>query len=90
MDQLYGSRDRGWLSVHGGFATMGRRDHSRALEVIVIAQRKREEVIGLLTNDTTCRWSCGDGHTMALNRGSRWCFDGEIVLGARRRDWTHY
>jgi hypothetical protein len=25
MDWIYGSRDHGWLSVHGGLVTMGRR-----------------------------------------------------------------
>jgi hypothetical protein len=25
---------------------------------------------------------------MALNIGDQWCFDGEMVLGARRRDWS--
>jgi hypothetical protein len=53
MDQVYGSRDHGCLSVHGGLATMGWRDCSRAQEVVVIAQREREEVIGVLTNDAT-------------------------------------
>jgi hypothetical protein len=25
---------------------------------------------------------------IALDRGGRWCFDGEMVSGARRRDWS--
>jgi hypothetical protein len=42
MHQVYGSRDHGCLSVHGGPATMGQRDRSGAREVIVVAQRERE------------------------------------------------
>jgi hypothetical protein len=42
IDRFYGSRDHGWLSIHGGLVTMGRRDCSGAREVIVIAQRERE------------------------------------------------
>jgi hypothetical protein len=42
MCRVYGSRDHGWLSVHGGLTTMGRPGRSRAWEVIVIAQRDRE------------------------------------------------
>jgi hypothetical protein len=42
MDQVYGSRGHGWLSVHGGLMSMGRRCRSRAREVVVIAQRERE------------------------------------------------
>jgi hypothetical protein len=30
----------------------------------------------------------GDGLMIALNRGDRWCSDGEMVLRARRRDWS--
>jgi hypothetical protein len=41
IDQVYGSRDHGWLSVHSGLTTMGRRSHSGAQEVIAIAQRER-------------------------------------------------
>jgi hypothetical protein len=69
---------------------MERRGRSGAREVIMIAQREREreEVIRVLTNGTTWRWSCGDDHTTALNRGGRWCFDGDMVSGARRRDWS--
>jgi hypothetical protein len=90
MHQVYGSRDHGCLSVHGGPATMGRRDRSGAREVIVVAQREREreEVVGVLTNDATWRRSCGDGHSTTLKRGSRWCSDGEMVPYARRRDWS--
>jgi hypothetical protein len=52
---VYGSLDRGWLSVHSGLATMGQRDLSGAQEVIVITRREREEeeVVGVLTNGTT-------------------------------------
>jgi hypothetical protein len=42
MDRVYGSQDHGWLSVHCGLTTMGRRDRSGAWEIIVIAQRERE------------------------------------------------
>jgi hypothetical protein len=46
MDQVYGSRDHGCLSIHGGLATMGQRDRSGAREVVVIAQRERERERG--------------------------------------------
>jgi hypothetical protein len=87
---VYGSQDHDCLSIHGGLTTMERCGRSGAREVIVIAQRERErvEVIGVLTNDVTWRRSCRDGHTMALNRGGRWCFDREMVPGARRRNWS--
>jgi hypothetical protein len=42
MDQVYGSQDHSWLSVHGGLTTMGRHDRSGAREVIVIDWRERE------------------------------------------------
>jgi hypothetical protein len=86
MDRVYESRDHSWLSIHGGLATMERCDRSEAREVVVIAQREREEVVGVLTNDATCRRSYGDGHTMVLNRGGRWCSDGEMVSGVKKRD----
>jgi hypothetical protein len=35
-------------------------------------EREREEPAEVLTNDATWRRSCGDDHTMALNRGGRW------------------
>jgi hypothetical protein len=54
----------------------------------MIARRERERVIGVLTNGATWRQSCGDDHSMMLNRGSRWCFDGEMVPGVRCRDWS--
>jgi hypothetical protein len=38
MDRVYGSRDHGWLSVHGGLMTMGRCGRSGAREVVVIAR----------------------------------------------------
>jgi hypothetical protein len=69
IDRVYESWDHVWLSVHGGLSTMERRGHSRALEVVVIAWREREEIVEVLTNDATWRRSCGDGHTIALNRG---------------------
>jgi hypothetical protein len=37
MDWVYGSQDHNSLSIHGGLTTMGRRDCSRAREVVVIA-----------------------------------------------------
>jgi hypothetical protein len=90
MDRVYGSRDHDCLSVRGGLATMGQGGCSRAQKVVVIAEREREreEVVRVLTNDATWRGSYGDGHTKALNRGNRWCSDGEMVPGARRRDWS--
>jgi hypothetical protein len=45
--------------------TMGQRGRSGAREVVVIARREREEVVGVLTNDAKWRRSCGDGHTTA-------------------------
>jgi hypothetical protein len=88
MDRVYGSRDHGWLSIHGGLMTMGRCSRSGARVVVVVAQREREEVLGVLTNGTTWRRSCGDDHTTALNRGGQWCSDGEMVPCAKRRDWS--
>jgi hypothetical protein len=49
---------------------------------------EREEVVRVLTNGTTWRRSCGDGHTMTLNRGDRWCSDGEMILSTRMRYWS--
>jgi hypothetical protein len=60
MDQVYGSRDHGWLSVHGGLMTMRRHCRSGAREVVKV-----------LTNDATGKRSCGDGHMTVLNRGGR-------------------
>jgi hypothetical protein len=74
MDQVYGSRDHDWLSLHGGLVTMERHGRSGAREVIMIAQRERE-VIGVVTNGVTWRQSYRDGHSIALNRGARWCFN---------------
>jgi hypothetical protein len=92
MDQVYGSHDYDCLLVHGGLVTLGRHDRSRAREVIVIARRERErvseEVVRILTNGITWRRSCGDEHMTTLNRGSRWCSDGERVWVVRRRDWS--
>jgi hypothetical protein len=65
--------------------TMGQCSRSGAREVIVIVQR--EDIVGLLTNDTTWRRSCGDSHTTVINRGDWWCSDGKIVSHIRRRDW---
>jgi hypothetical protein len=42
MDRAYGSWDHGWLLLHGGLMTMGRRDRFQAQEVIMIVQRERE------------------------------------------------
>jgi hypothetical protein len=69
MDRVYGSRDHGRLSVHGGLI-------------------EKEEVVGVPTNDATWSRSCVDGYMMTLNRGVWWCFDGEMILGARRRGWS--
>jgi hypothetical protein len=53
------------------------------------SEREREEdVLDLLTNGATWRRSYGDGHVTPLNRGSPWCSIGEIVLGARKIDWS--
>jgi hypothetical protein len=49
---------------------------------------EREEVIRILTNGTTWRRSCEDGHTMALNKGDQWCSDGEMISSTRMRDWS--
>jgi hypothetical protein len=51
-------------------------------------EREEEEVIGVLTNGATWIRSYKDGHTTALNRGDRWCLEGEMVLSTRRRDWS--
>jgi hypothetical protein len=51
-------------------------------------EREREEFVRVLTNSATCRRSYGDGHMTALNRGDRRCSHGEMVLGARRRNWS--
>jgi hypothetical protein len=95
MDRVYGSQDHDWLFICGGLTAMERRSRFRAWEVIVIArrereregeirEREREEFVGVLTNDASWRQSCGDGHTTALNRGGRWCSDGEMVPDASR------
>jgi hypothetical protein len=41
MNRVYGSRDHGWLLVHGGLVTMRRRDRSRAREVVKVSKRER-------------------------------------------------
>jgi hypothetical protein len=71
MNRVYGSRDHDWLSVYGGLATMGWHGRSGAWKAVVIAQggRERGTVVRVLTNGATWRWSCRDGHMMALNRG---------------------
>jgi hypothetical protein len=56
--------------------------------VIARKDREKEEVVGVLTNGGIWSQSCGDGHTMMLNRSSRWCSDREMLLGVRRRDWN--
>jgi hypothetical protein len=53
----------------------------------VIAWKEREEVVGVLTIGVTWRRSYEDDHMMTLNRGGRWCSDGEMVPRARR-DWS--
>jgi hypothetical protein len=67
---------------------VGRRGHSIAREVVMIAWKEREEVVGVLTIGATWRQSYKDGHTMTLNKDGRWCSNGEMVPGARRRDWS--
>jgi hypothetical protein len=54
----------------------------------MIARGEREDVVRVVTNDSTWRRSCGDDHMTALNRGDRWFSDWEMVSGARRRDWS--
>jgi hypothetical protein len=46
-----------WILVYGGLAAMGRRDHFRAQEIVVIAwgEREREEFVGVLTNGASWR-----------------------------------
>jgi hypothetical protein len=39
----------------------------------------------VLTHSVTWRQSCPDGHTTALNRGGRWCSDGEMVPSPRKK-----
>jgi hypothetical protein len=46
MDRVYGSRGHDWLLVHGGLTTLGRPGRSGAQEVVAIARREREEVVG--------------------------------------------
>jgi hypothetical protein len=79
MDEIYGSRDFCCLSIHGGLMTIGQRGRSGGWEVVMIARREREEVVGVVTNSATWRWSCGDDHTMMLKRGDQWFFDGKMV-----------
>jgi hypothetical protein len=86
MDRFYGSRLHGWLLIHGGLATMRRHGHSVAWEVVVIAQRERGEVVGVLTIGASWSQSYSDSHTTTLNRVVRWCFDREMVLGVRMID----
>jgi hypothetical protein len=66
---------------------MGQRDGSGVREVVMIVQRERERrSSGAHTNDATWRPSYGDGETTVHNRDGRWCYDGEMVSGAWRRD----
>jgi hypothetical protein len=81
MDWVYGSRNHDWLFVHGGLATMGRRGRSGSQEFVVIAWKERERRLFRLSPMAPL----GDDHTTTLNRGGRWCSDGEMVLGAWRR-----
>jgi hypothetical protein len=64
----------------------GRRGCSVAWEVVVIAQRERGEVVGVLTIGASWSQSYSDSHTTTLNRVVRWCFDREMVLGVRMID----
>jgi hypothetical protein len=57
-----------------------------AWEVVVIAQRERGEVVGVLTIGASWSQCYSDSHTTTFNRGVRWCFDGEMVLGVRMID----
>jgi hypothetical protein len=72
-----------WTHDHGATWPLrglgGHRDSS---------EREREEVIRVLTNGAAWSRSYRDGHTTTLNRDDRWCFDGEMVSGVRRRDWS--
>jgi hypothetical protein len=68
--------------------TTGWLGRSEALEVVVIARRENEEVIGFLTNDVTWRRSCRYDHTTTLNRCGQWCSDREMVPSVSRRDWS--
>jgi hypothetical protein len=86
MDQVYGSRDHDWLSVHGGLATMRQRDCSETREVVVIAQREMRSSGFSPWGGATCMQSCGDGYMTTLNRGGWSCSDGEMVPDAMRRD----
>jgi hypothetical protein len=57
MDQIYRSRplrDYGWLSIHGGLTTMGRRERSRARGGGHCDSLERERgSSGVLSNDAT-------------------------------------
>jgi hypothetical protein len=70
-----------WTRDHGVARPLrgsrGRRDSSN---------REGVEVAEVLTNGATWRRSYRDGHMTTLNRGGRWCSDGEMILGVRRRD----
>jgi hypothetical protein len=57
MDRVYGSWDHGWLLVHGGLTSMGQRGHPVDREVVVIAWKEGEEIVGVLTIDATWRRS---------------------------------
>jgi hypothetical protein len=60
---------------------IGRHGRFEAREAVMITWREREEVIGVFINSDTWRRSFEDGHTTVLNRGGRWCSDGDMVLG---------
>jgi hypothetical protein len=54
MDQVYGSPNHEWLSVHSGLVTMGRHGRSGARDIVVIAQRERDRGDRrVLINDAT-------------------------------------
>jgi hypothetical protein len=79
MDQVYGSRDNGWLSIHGGLATMGQRGRSGAWEVVVIAQRERKR----RSSGLSPMMSLGDGATeMSTRRRST-----EVTGGSPMGRW---
>jgi hypothetical protein len=54
-DRVYGLRDHGWLSFHGGLMTMGRHGRSGVQEIIIIARRERERGGGRRGSHQLCR-----------------------------------
>jgi hypothetical protein len=82
IDRFYGSRDHGWLSIHGGLVTMGRRDCSGAREVIVIAQRERERRRRKLSEFSPMAPLGGGAVEMATRQRST-----EVASGALMERW---